>query len=333
MTSNWLDIGLSKDDEAFVRKNGESYRATQVDTIDTVLDWARAIEKIRTAKYGTGVQGGFVIALVQYGFVDEDDDTKPIDAALRSNLKEMLDKEESVRAFWQGADAKKKRNWRAARSIYRNWKASLKPKTPKAPKVKPGPAPFQPLTEEELRARSGMKPSPAHIEKAAQKQAAEAEAEAKKLRTVEAEADKLRERVRLAELAKEALESEVEELKAARTDTAPPTPKATSAKPPFEMKEVSKGTTWRAYVDGNMYYDINLRQGTYMAIGGGGGSKDYQEWEVTKYVGKVNFPYKGWRENETSEKGKARSERNTKAREQAYPKALAIAQRDYERYK
>ena len=61
-----------------------------------------------------------------------------------------------------------------------------------------------------------MKPSPAHIEKAAQKQAAEAEAEAKKLSASEAEVDKLRERVRLAEMRESALESEVEELKATR---------------------------------------------------------------------------------------------------------------------
>jgi hypothetical protein len=76
------------------------------------------------------------------------------------------------------------------------------------------PTPTQPLTEEQLRARSGMKPSAQHIEKAAQKQAAEAEAEAKKLSASEAEVDKLRERVRRAEMAKSALESEVEELKA-----------------------------------------------------------------------------------------------------------------------
>jgi hypothetical protein len=131
--SNWLDIKLSKADEEFVCKSGETFRRTQVQTIDTVLDWARSIKLIRDANYGDGIQGGFTAALVQYGFTHEDDDTKPIDPALRSQLQDMLDHEESVIAFWNEADPRKRREWRSPRTIHRNWKASFKPKVPKQP--------------------------------------------------------------------------------------------------------------------------------------------------------------------------------------------------------
>jgi hypothetical protein len=126
----------------------------------------------------------------------------------------------------------------------------------------------------------------------------------------------------------------VEELASARADGKPATPKTTAAKPPFEVKEVSKNKTYRAYVDGNAYYEIELREGTDVALFGDGSSRDWQRWEVTKFVGKINCPYKPMPESkETPEKRKARSEVNTKARERTYVKALAIAQQDYERYR
>jgi hypothetical protein len=113
-----------------------------------------------------------------------------------------------------------------------------------------------------------------------------------------------------------------------------PEPDTDGAKPPFEAKEVSKNKTYRAYVDGNAYYEIELREGAFIALGGNSPPKQYMEWEVTKFVGKVNCPYKPMPESkETPEKRKARSEVNTKSRERTYAKALVIAQRDYERYK
>jgi hypothetical protein len=222
---NWIEFGLSKEDEALVRRGAELYRATVLEAFDNVFVIARAINVLQKHNYGKGVQGGFARALIQYGYTTLDG-LAPIDKSIRNSYKELLDNETAVRAWWQTeVPAEKKQTWLSARAIHRNWKAYAfpKPKTPKPPKRQ---LPTQPLTEGELRAHSSMKPSAQHIEKAAKKQAAEAEAEAKKLSTVEAEADKLRERIRLAEFAVQTRDSEIEELKAARTvRTVPPEPR------------------------------------------------------------------------------------------------------------
>jgi hypothetical protein len=105
--------------------------------------------------------------------------------------------------------------WRAFSTTPEYRAAHPKPTKPQSPWGNRT-TPTQPLTEEDLRARSGIKPTPQHIEKAAAKQAAEAEAEAAKLDKTEAELDDLRQRVRVAELAVSSRDSEIEELKAAR---------------------------------------------------------------------------------------------------------------------
>jgi hypothetical protein len=268
-----------------------------------------------------------------------------INNTTRSHAFSVIEHRDEIEA-WRKELAKKDPARRASlnhpSSVWRAFSATPEyraahPKPPKPPSQRRGALLTQPLTEEQIRQHSGIRPSAEHIKRAEEKQATEAKVEAAKLEKAETELDTLRSRVRVAELAKEALESEVEELKAQvtslRAGTAPTTPPTTAAKPAFEVKEVSKNKTYRAYVDGDAYYEIELREGSDVALFGDGSSRDWRRWEITKFVGKVNIPYKGMPEKETPEKRKARNEANTKARERTYPKAIAIAQRDYERYK
>jgi hypothetical protein len=129
----------------------------------------------------------------------------------------------------------------------------------------------------------------------------------------------------------------LEELKAAR-ETAPPkvTPSVESASPkktksPLELKAGSTGI-YRAYGDGASY-DFRLQEGATFTFGGGKG-KDFKRWEIKKDVGMVKVPWKfvPYKEDEPKEKRKARAEANKKAQEESLQKALALAQRDYERY-
>jgi hypothetical protein len=123
MTNNWIELNLTKDEERLVREAAELYKATYINTIDSVFTIARGIETLRARHYGMGKQGGFGDALVQYGFTARDGET-PIDKGIRSNLKELLDNEKEVRAWWGQTPERKKRDWVSARAIYRHWKRS-----------------------------------------------------------------------------------------------------------------------------------------------------------------------------------------------------------------
>src|SRR5262249_46795976 len=120
-----MELGLSKDEEEFVRINGELYKKVYVETIDTIFNWARAIEILRRAHGNSGIQGGFTDALVQYGFTNRDGG--PMNKAIRSHLKHLLEHEQKVRAWWAKVPERKKRDWLSAKAIYTNWKKSLKP--------------------------------------------------------------------------------------------------------------------------------------------------------------------------------------------------------------
>jgi hypothetical protein len=143
-----------------------------------------------------------------------------INSTTRSHAFSVIEHRVDIERWRTGLDRARHASLNHPSSIWRAFSATAefraahpKPAKPKSPWGNRQ-MPPQPKVEAWAQPGSG-KPTAEHIERAAQKQAAEAEAEAKKLGTVEAETDKLRERVRLAEMAKAALESEVEELKAA----------------------------------------------------------------------------------------------------------------------
>jgi hypothetical protein len=134
-----------------------------------------------------------------------------------------------------------------------------------------------------------------------------------------------------------ALAAALEEI--AAHETAPPkvASSAASASPkktksPLVLKEVGSTGIYRADGDGASY-DIRLQQGMNVTFGGGK-AKDYKEWGITKDVGKVKVPWKfvPYKKDEPDEKRKARGQANKKAQEESLQKALALAQRDYERY-
>jgi hypothetical protein len=133
MANNWVELNLTKDEEDLVREAAALHKAIYINTIDSVFIIARGIETLRKRHHGMGKQGGFGDALVQYGFTARDGET-PMDKGIRSNLKELLDNEKAVRAWWGSVEERKKRDWVSARAIYRNWKVSTKPPAdPNAP--------------------------------------------------------------------------------------------------------------------------------------------------------------------------------------------------------
>jgi hypothetical protein len=182
---NLLDLGLSKEEDELVKRGAALYKASVLEAFDNVFVIARAIEVLQKRNYGKGVQGGFTIALVQCGFTSRDG-MKPINPSIRNAYKGLLENETAVREWWdtQVPDDKKDL-WLSARAIHRNWKNSTnKPKQSRKPKA---PLP-QPMTEEEIRERSAMRPSK---DAAEAKQAAEAEAERRRLDSEEATLDAL----------------------------------------------------------------------------------------------------------------------------------------------
>src|SRR5262249_19239829 len=134
----------SRDEEEFVRRSAELYKAVYIETIDTVFDLAKAIEILRRAHHNSGVQSGFADALVQYGFTARDGG--PMNKAIRSHLKALHENEQQVGAWWASVPARSKRDWLSAKAIYTHWNASLKPKhtAAAAPVQRPQPSPQRP---------------------------------------------------------------------------------------------------------------------------------------------------------------------------------------------
>jgi hypothetical protein len=178
MATNLLELGLSKAERDLVERGAALYKATFLEAFDNVFEIARAIDVLQKRNWGAGVQGSFSQALMQFGFTSRDG-MKPIDPSIRNAYKELLENETAVRAWWETEVTDAKKNlWLSARAIHRNWKNFVNPK-PKKPRKKWGRIiEGQALTEEEIRERSRVKPSPEAMEA---KQAAEAEAEAERL--------------------------------------------------------------------------------------------------------------------------------------------------------
>jgi hypothetical protein len=144
--SNWIELGLSADEDKLVREAAKIYQSAYVHTLDSVFKIAKAIDILHERHYGSGVQGGFADALVQYGFTARDGESA-LDKGIRSNLKELLENEPQVRAWWGKVEERKKKDWVSARAIYRNWKKSQAPAAtdPNAP---PRQSPYEKLKVE-----------------------------------------------------------------------------------------------------------------------------------------------------------------------------------------
>jgi len=136
MAKNWMELNLSKDEEEIVRQGAALYKTIYLDTIDNVFVIARAVKIVHERHYSSGIKGGFTAALVQYGFTSRDGG--PMNKAIISHLKQLLENEAKVRTWWDTVPPRVKRDWLSAKAVYTNWKRSLKPKDPDAPR-KPTP--------------------------------------------------------------------------------------------------------------------------------------------------------------------------------------------------
>jgi hypothetical protein len=130
MPPNWIELNLTQDENDFVRAAAAIYRTVHIDTITNVFQIAKAIEIIRKAHYGSGSQGAYGDALVQYGFTARDGTA--INKAIRSAYADLLRDEAAVRVWWESVPDKRKREWLSASAVYRHWKASQRPRDPNA---------------------------------------------------------------------------------------------------------------------------------------------------------------------------------------------------------
>jgi hypothetical protein len=128
--TNWIELNLTQDQDDFVRAAAAIYKTVHLDTIDNVFQIAKAIEILRTAHYGSGFQGAYGDALVQYGFTARDGTA--INKAIRSAYADLLSNEAAVRAWWESVPDKRKREWLSASAVYRHWKASQSHRDPNA---------------------------------------------------------------------------------------------------------------------------------------------------------------------------------------------------------
>jgi len=98
------------------------------DALDNALEIAECLEILRTANYGTGVQGGYADALVQYGYTSRNGG--PMDKAIRNDFNELRDNADDVRRWWEGVKDDKKPRWLSGTAIYKNWQAFKNPPQP-----------------------------------------------------------------------------------------------------------------------------------------------------------------------------------------------------------
>ena len=135
MTSNWMELNLTPDQEQIVRDGAKLYRQmhpTYPDTMDYIFRIANGIDILQKQFSRSGVKGAFTDALIQYGYTARDAE-QPMNKAIRSHLSELLKNEQAVRAWWTKItkeQPRKVREWVSPTAIYRNWKASLKPPEP-----------------------------------------------------------------------------------------------------------------------------------------------------------------------------------------------------------
>jgi len=131
-TSNWLELNLSPEETEFVADAAKLYQMLYVESLDTVFKIARALEIISKRHRNSGIQGDYSEALMQYGFTARDGG--PMNKAIRSAHKTLLDNEQQVRAWWGNLPDKKKRDWVSAKAICTHWQRSQRdPNKPKKP--------------------------------------------------------------------------------------------------------------------------------------------------------------------------------------------------------
>jgi hypothetical protein len=131
MGSNWLELNLTKDEDEYVRRYAALYKAAYVETIDTIFGYARALKILHDRHVGMGYPAKtYLDALVQYGFTNRDGG--PLNKAIRSHLKQLLENESDVRAWWDKVSkTRPARDWLSAKAIWTHWRESKKP--PDAP--------------------------------------------------------------------------------------------------------------------------------------------------------------------------------------------------------
>jgi hypothetical protein len=145
VANNWMELGLTKDEEELVRYGAALYKTVYLDTIDNIFTIARSLKILHDRHHGSGIRGGFTDALVQYGFTARDGG--PMNKAIRSHLSQLLENEAAVRAWWEKVPQRMKRDWLSAKAIHNHWSKSRKP--PDAPR-KPSPYTAMKATNVEL---------------------------------------------------------------------------------------------------------------------------------------------------------------------------------------
>jgi hypothetical protein len=88
MSGNWLELGLTKDEETIVRRAAQIYKTVYLDTIDNVFEVARALKILQDRHQMLGVRGTLADALVQFGFTARDGGA--MNKALISHHKQLL---------------------------------------------------------------------------------------------------------------------------------------------------------------------------------------------------------------------------------------------------
>jgi hypothetical protein len=116
-----LDLGLTDEEDTFVRDTAwRIHRVSYLNSLDNAILVARAIGIVRERFYGRGRQGGFDAALIRYGYVSRDG-TRAISPTIRTQLRELLENETEVRAWWFTLSDKSKRHWLSPSSIHRQF--------------------------------------------------------------------------------------------------------------------------------------------------------------------------------------------------------------------
>jgi hypothetical protein len=122
---NWIEMGLTTEEDQFVVATARLYKVAYHDAFETAFKVARAIRILQKRYYGSGIQGAFESALIQYGYTSRDG-LHAIDKGIRSNAGELLEHEDEVRAWWMTVPDMLKREWLSISSIHRHWNAYTK---------------------------------------------------------------------------------------------------------------------------------------------------------------------------------------------------------------
>ena len=161
MANNWMELGLTADEEKFVRLGAALYKTVYLDTIDNIFVIARSLKILHDRHHGSGVKGGFTDALVQYGFTARDGG--PMNKAIVSHWANCSNTKPTVRAWWAKVPERTKRDWLSAKAIHSHWTNSRKPPDARRASHRPmsqrRPRPNRPQTSE----RSWQNSKPASV--------------------------------------------------------------------------------------------------------------------------------------------------------------------------